>query len=95
VNRHRLHHAFSDHDGDPNKLSDDGFWATMYRCVIPYMGIAHRALDYKGWFIKAAVLVYNMHRIGRSRALCRRHGSAGNRTAPSLVIMKTDHAGEC
>jgi fatty-acid desaturase len=36
VNRHRLHHAFSDHDGDPNKLSDDGFWKTMYLCVFPY-----------------------------------------------------------
>jgi fatty-acid desaturase len=25
VNRHRLHHKNSDHDGDPNKLSGDGF----------------------------------------------------------------------
>jgi fatty-acid desaturase len=36
VNRHRHHHAFSDHDGDPNKLDDDGFWKTMYLCVFPY-----------------------------------------------------------
>jgi fatty-acid desaturase len=36
VNRHRLHHKNSDHDGDPNKLSDDGFWRTMYRCLMPY-----------------------------------------------------------
>jgi fatty-acid desaturase len=36
VNRHRHHHAFSDHDGDPNKGSDDGFWRTLYRCVLPY-----------------------------------------------------------
>jgi stearoyl-CoA desaturase (delta-9 desaturase) len=36
VNRHRLHHKYSDHDGDPNKLSDDGFWRTMYLCVLPY-----------------------------------------------------------
>jgi len=36
VNRHRHHHVFSDHAGDPNKLSEDGFWRTMYRCVRPY-----------------------------------------------------------
>ena len=36
VNRHRHHHAFSDHDGDPNKLDNDGFWRTMYLCIFPY-----------------------------------------------------------
>lgn len=36
VNRHRLHHKHSDHAGDPNKLSGDGFWRTMYLCVMPY-----------------------------------------------------------
>jgi stearoyl-CoA desaturase (delta-9 desaturase) len=36
VNRHRLHHKHADHSGDPNKLSDDGFWRTMYLCVMPY-----------------------------------------------------------
>jgi fatty-acid desaturase len=36
VNRHRLHHKNADHDGDPNKLSGDGFWRTMYLCVLPY-----------------------------------------------------------
>ncbi len=36
VNRHRLHHKHSDHPGDPNKLSDDGFWRTLYLCVVPY-----------------------------------------------------------
>lgn len=36
VNRHRHHHTFSDHPGDPNKLSEDGFWKTMYRIVVPY-----------------------------------------------------------
>jgi stearoyl-CoA desaturase (delta-9 desaturase) len=36
VNRHRLHHKNSDHDGDPNKLASDGFWHTMYRCLMPY-----------------------------------------------------------
>jgi len=36
VNRHRLHHKNSDHDGDPNKLADDGFWRTMVLCVLPY-----------------------------------------------------------
>jgi stearoyl-CoA desaturase (delta-9 desaturase) len=36
VNRHRLHHKNSDHDGDPNKLAGDGFWRTMYLCLLPY-----------------------------------------------------------
>jgi fatty-acid desaturase len=36
VNRHRLHHKNSDHDGDPNKLDGDGFWRTMYLCMMPY-----------------------------------------------------------
>ena len=36
VNRHRLHHKNADHAGDPNKLSGDGFWRTMYLCVMPY-----------------------------------------------------------
>ena len=36
VNRHRLHHKNSDHDGDPNKLASDGFFRTMYRCLMPY-----------------------------------------------------------
>ena len=36
VNRHRLHHKNSDHDGDPNKLASDGFWRTMVLCVLPY-----------------------------------------------------------
>jgi fatty-acid desaturase len=36
VNRHRLHHKNSDHDGDPNKIGSDGFWRTMVLCVLPY-----------------------------------------------------------
>jgi stearoyl-CoA desaturase (delta-9 desaturase) len=36
VNRHRHHHAFSDREGDPNKLADDGFWKTLYLCFFPY-----------------------------------------------------------
>jgi stearoyl-CoA desaturase (delta-9 desaturase) len=36
VNRHRHHHAFSDRDGDPNKLGVDGFWKTLYLCLFPY-----------------------------------------------------------
>jgi stearoyl-CoA desaturase (delta-9 desaturase) len=36
VNRHRHHHKFADHDGDPNKLQDDGFWRTLYLCLFPY-----------------------------------------------------------
>ena len=45
VNRHRLHHTFSDHAGDPNKLSEDGFWRTMYLCVFPYKQIADVSRD--------------------------------------------------
>ena len=36
VNRHRLHHRFADHHGDPNKLDGDGFWRTLYLCLFPY-----------------------------------------------------------
>ncbi len=36
VNRHRLHHEHADHPGDPNKLSGDGFWRTLYLCIMPY-----------------------------------------------------------
>jgi fatty-acid desaturase len=36
VNRHRLHHKNADHAGDPNKLASDGFWRTMWLCVVPY-----------------------------------------------------------
>jgi fatty-acid desaturase len=36
VNRHRLHHKHADHAGDPNKLSGDGFWRTLYLCLMPY-----------------------------------------------------------
>jgi stearoyl-CoA desaturase (delta-9 desaturase) len=36
VNRHRLHHRFADHTGDPNKLAADGFWRTLYLCLFPY-----------------------------------------------------------
>src|SRR6202035_3185952 len=36
VKRHRLHHKHSDHPGDPNKLASDGFWRTLYLCVVPY-----------------------------------------------------------
>jgi fatty-acid desaturase len=36
VNRHRLHHKYSDHEGDPNKLHDDGFWSTLRLCLFPY-----------------------------------------------------------
>jgi fatty-acid desaturase len=36
VNRHRLHHRYSDHPGDPNKLASDGFWKTLWLCLFPY-----------------------------------------------------------
>ncbi|HMD14620.1 MAG TPA: fatty acid desaturase, partial [Bacteroidota bacterium] len=45
VNRHRLHHKNADHDGDPNKIAGDGFWRTMYRCVMPYKCNENLAVD--------------------------------------------------
>jgi sn-1 stearoyl-lipid 9-desaturase len=45
VNRHRLHHRFADHAGDPNKLDDDGFWKTLYLCVFPYPCTMNVATD--------------------------------------------------
>ena len=35
VNRHRLHHKYSDHDGDPSKLGEDGFWKTFIFACSP------------------------------------------------------------
>jgi sn-1 stearoyl-lipid 9-desaturase len=51
VNRHRLHHRFADHVGDPNKLGADGFWKTMYLCLVPYPCTANVANDaiLKSW----------------------------------------------
>lgn len=51
VNRHRHHHAFSDHENDPNKLADDGFWKTMFLCVFPYRCKSNLAQDaiFKSW----------------------------------------------
>ena len=51
VNRHRLHHKYSDHPGDPNKLAGDGFWGTMYLCLVPYSCNENMAADQilKSW----------------------------------------------
>lgn len=56
VNRHRLHHKNSDHAGDPNKVSGDGFWRTMYLCLKPYRCVEDLAAD-------AAILQTPMIRI--------------------------------
>ncbi len=45
VNCHRLHHKYSDHDGDPNKLGEDGFWKTLYLCLFPYPCTENLAQD--------------------------------------------------
>ncbi|HTV58965.1 MAG TPA: fatty acid desaturase [Verrucomicrobiae bacterium] len=45
VNRHRLHHKNSDHDGDPNKISGDGFWRTLSLCLFPYRCQENLATD--------------------------------------------------
>jgi len=51
VNRHRLHHKFADQAGDPNKLKKDGFWRTLYLCLMPYKCIDDLADDeiFKSW----------------------------------------------
>jgi len=51
VNRHRLHHAFSDHPGDPNKLASDGWLRTLGLCLVPYPCKANLANDdiLKSW----------------------------------------------
>jgi fatty-acid desaturase len=45
VNRHRLHHIHADHPGDPNKVSGDGFWRTLYLCLAPYNCIENLGHD--------------------------------------------------
>ena len=45
VCRHRLHHKYSDHAGDPNKLADDGFWRTLWLCLVPYKCQENAATD--------------------------------------------------
>jgi len=51
VNRHRLHHKHSDHPGDPNKLGSDGFWRTLYLCLVPYPCGENLATDriFRSW----------------------------------------------
>ena len=51
TNRHRLHHTFSDHPGDPNKLASDGLWRTLYLCLFPYKTTVNVANDdiFKSW----------------------------------------------
>jgi fatty-acid desaturase len=51
VNRHRLHHAYSDHPGDPYKLASDGLWRTLRLCLFPYPCQADLANDeiLKSW----------------------------------------------
>ncbi len=60
VNRHRHHHAFSDHDGDPNKLHHDGFWRTMYLCIFPYQCKSNLAKDpiFRTWALRLTSLRY-------------------------------------
>jgi sn-1 stearoyl-lipid 9-desaturase len=45
VNRHRLHHRYADHAGDPNKLAADGFWKTLFLCLFPYETVTNLAND--------------------------------------------------
>ncbi len=58
VNRHRLHHKFSDHAGDPNKLASDGFWRTLKLCVLPYRCAEQVANDE---ILKSAVFRVTAH----------------------------------
>jgi fatty-acid desaturase len=54
VNRHRLHHRHSDHEGDPNKLANDGFWKTLRLCLFPYPTNVNVANDeiLKSWVFR-------------------------------------------
>lgn len=60
VNRHRHHHAFSDHENDPNKLDEDGFWKTMYLCIFPYRCKSNLAKDpiLKSWTMRVVSSAY-------------------------------------
>ena len=51
VTRHRLHHAYSDKPGDPNKLDEDGFWKTMVLIFFPYESQGPGANDkiFRSW----------------------------------------------
>jgi stearoyl-CoA desaturase (delta-9 desaturase) len=52
--RHRLHHLYSDHAGDPNKRPEDGFWVTFYRSQVPYPCVADplREPIFKTWPVR-------------------------------------------
>ena len=45
TNRHRLHHRYADHEGDPNKLAADGAWRTLWLCLFPYRTHVNVATD--------------------------------------------------
>jgi stearoyl-CoA desaturase (delta-9 desaturase) len=51
TNRHRLHHRYADHEGDPNKLAADGFWRTLVLCLLPYKTDIDVATDeiFRSW----------------------------------------------
>lgn len=51
TNRHRLHHVYSDKPGDPNKLSEDGFFKTVRLAFVPYKSVADLTPDpiFKKW----------------------------------------------
>ncbi|MDH5680424.1 MAG: fatty acid desaturase [Spirochaetota bacterium] len=51
TNRHRLHHVYSDKDGDPNKVSEDGFFKTVWLAFFPYKEIQDLTPDpiFKKW----------------------------------------------
>ena len=70
VNRHRLHHTFSDRAGDPNKLASDGFWRTLRLCLFPYKTTLNVAPDailktwpfrlVSNWGFAVAATVFNI-----------------------------------
>jgi stearoyl-CoA desaturase (delta-9 desaturase) len=53
-NRHRLHHTFSDKPGDPNKLSEDGFWKTCKLMLLPYPSVANMLTEpvFRAWSLR-------------------------------------------
>jgi sn-1 stearoyl-lipid 9-desaturase len=53
-NRHRLHHIYSDHDGDPNKLERDGMLRTVWLMLFPYDSIKSLTIEpiFSSWSMR-------------------------------------------
>ena len=59
-NRHRLHHTYADHAGDPNKLERDGLFRTAWLMLFPYPCVAEMTTEpiFRSWSMR---LVSNLY----------------------------------